>query len=359
MEQREICLTIAGRVGNRSELLADIFEYAATPRQIQIMTELPEALKPAIATEQIAQRLGLTDELVQQDLEDLFRKGLAHPSDLLDRQEWKLAQNVSQMRDTMQCSAHKLYPDPDKLYDLWLRYNDEEGYDLYAKEYLQGQPSRRVIPAWRSVMNAPGLQPWEDWRGILKQKSLISVRHCPCCSTMRVCDQQRERCLNFDRWSEYDIATGQGRRVSLDEAIHVMDESARAGLVSQATITRSIIAMCNCCSTCCLIFNSMRRNEIPFDKVFAKTRYASRIDLDLCTGCQKCIDICIFDAISMVSVPETKKLKAQVDSKKCFGCGCCSLVCEDGAISMECVRPESHVPDTLEKRSDPVHDYDY
>jgi len=359
VEQRALCLTLAERAGNRSELLADIFEYAATPRQIQIMAELPKAPQPAITTEQLAQGLGLTAETAQEDLEDLFRKGLAYLSDLGDKREWCFAQSIDQIRDSMNCNAHQLYPDPVKLYELWLRYDKEEGYALFAKKLLQQQLVRRVIPAWRSVMNNPDLQPWEDWREILKQKSFLSVRHCPCRSEVRACDRPREVCLNFDRWTEYDIATGQGRKLSLDEAIHIMDGAASSGLVSQATNQKSLIAMCNCCSTCCLIFSSMGRHDIPSSKVFAKSRYEARIDQDLCTGCQKCIDNCNFDAIDMISVLGTKKLKARAEPEKCFGCGCCFMVCEDGAISMECVRPESHVPDTLEKRAEPVHGYDH
>ena len=51
----------------------------------------------------------------------------------------------------------------------------------------------------------------------------------------------------------------------------------------------------------------------------------ARIDLDLCTDCGLCLDVCRFDAISSEYV---------VDQVACEGCGACELVCPVNAISM-------------------------
>ena len=40
METREPSLTLAERLGNRSEYLADIFEFAASPQQLRELVEL-------------------------------------------------------------------------------------------------------------------------------------------------------------------------------------------------------------------------------------------------------------------------------------------------------------------------------
>jgi len=53
----------------------------------------------------------------------------------------------------------------------------------------------------------------------------------------------------------------------------------------------------------------------------------------------------MFDAIDMVKVPGSKKLKATVDSEKCYGCGVCVLKCEPGALSMKTVRPLEYIPE--------------
>jgi heterodisulfide reductase subunit A-like polyferredoxin len=87
----------------------------------------------------------------------------------------------------------------------------------------------------------------------------------------------------------------------------------------------------------------------PLETRWAKSRYIATVDEDTCTGCQKCVDRCHFDAIDMVK-PEgdgkSKKLKAKVDPEACFGCGACVPGCDKvNALSMKCVRPPDHIPD--------------
>ena len=55
---------------------------------------------------------------------------------------------------------------------------------------------------------------------------------------------------------------------------------------------------------------------------------------DLCSGCKKCLEICVFDAISW-----DKKLDKPVfNNLKCEGCGACLLVCPNNAIKLEEVK---------------------
>lgn len=52
-------------------------------------------------------------------------------------------------------------------------------------------------------------------------------------------------------------------------------------------------------------------------------------DLDECTGCQMCMDICPQDAVSM------QDDEPQLDAQKCDGCGLCVEECPAGAITGE------------------------
>jgi heterodisulfide reductase subunit A-like polyferredoxin len=80
-------------------------------------------------------------------------------------------------------------------------------------------------------------------------------------------------------------------------------------------------------------------------KFWAKSRFLAHIDQHVCTGCQTCVERCMFDAIEMVKVPGSKKLKAKVDPEKCYGCGVCVLKCKPEALSMETARPLEHIPE--------------
>lgn len=55
---------------------------------------------------------------------------------------------------------------------------------------------------------------------------------------------------------------------------------------------------------------------------------ASKVDKDKCTGCTLCVQVCPWEAMTMVD-----KI-AVSDPKKCYGCGMCVSVCPVDAISL-------------------------
>ncbi len=346
----EVYTRLAAKLGRPdSEHLARIFEYAASPRQARVLEALNQPPEPALTVEQLAEKLGLDAKVIQQDMEDLFHKGLTFPRNFQDRREWRFGKSPMQLHDAM-ISGWRFHGEPEKLYQLWHAYDEKEGYRTYGVDYAAATaPLMRVIPAWEAVAGDPNLQPWEDWREILREKQLITVVDCPCRLEVRACDRPVEVCLDFDRTAEYDIASGHGRKLTYEEALQIMEDAARSGLVPNGVNTAEVSLMCNCCNDCCISFQTLEHCDIPLDHHYAKSRYEAKIDQDICDGCQNCIDNCNFDAITMVKLPGSKKLKAQVDPEECYGCGCCFMVCDPKAISLQCVRPVSHVPGVEEK----------
>jgi len=55
----------------------------------------------------------------------------------------------------------------------------------------------------------------------------------------------------------------------------------------------------------------------------------AKVDSEVCTGCESCVEACPSEAISM------KDGKACVDPDKCVDCGVCVDECPVEAISME------------------------
>lgn len=89
--------------------------------------------------------------------------------------------------------------------------------------------------------------------------------------------------------------------------------------------THSVIADCDVdAANMALFFEDKPIEETPF---WAGTRAV--IDLNQCTNCGECPEICRYNAI--VSINNTY----QVDTNKCEGCHACSVVCQADAIAFE------------------------
>jgi len=69
--------------------------------------------------------------------------------------------------------------------------------------------------------------------------------------------------------------------------------------------------------------------EILEEHTFSGGKKA-RVDIEKCTGCGNCLDVCRFAAIS-----ETDDGKALIDPVSCEGCAVCSYICPADAIAME------------------------
>jgi Na+-translocating ferredoxin:NAD+ oxidoreductase RNF subunit RnfB len=156
-------------------------------------------------------------------------------------------------------------------------------------------------------------------------------------------------CLQFAKSAEYSLSRGHGRRLSVDEALAIIDRNEEEGLVHQwmnhsKVAAAQPYALCSCCRCCCTVWHAADIRQVPNDEVFAKSRYEARVDTDLCNGCQDCLERCQFDAIQMKKVEGSKRLRAYVDPERCWGCGVCVLVCEPEALRLHPVRPPEHIP---------------
>jgi heterodisulfide reductase subunit A-like polyferredoxin len=58
------------------------------------------------------------------------------------------------------------------------------------------------------------------------------------------------------------------------------------------------------------------------------TNFYAEVDVDICTGCETCIQICPMEAI------ELKDDVAKVMLKRCIGCGNCVPKCPSEAINL-------------------------
>lgn len=329
-----------------------ILEFLMTPQQARIMADLPSPL------EEIALRQNLPLETVKAEIEALFRTGVVIPKGFETLEFPRFAQRVGQFHDSTQSILDiDLYDEATKkeLFRLWDDFCEEEWYPDKAIEMGKLEyPPMRVVPAYRAVKDLPDIQPYEDMREIMKAQELIAVCSCSCRATRntlgKTCEYSHDvNCFQFNRGAEYAIVRGTGRKLTYEQAMKIVDETEEDGLVHQWRNSRrmTMTVFCNCCIDCCMVWRPLDTHQGDIGKVWAKSRFQAQVDQELCTGCQTCVERCMFGAIEMVKVPGSKKLKAAVNPEKCFGCGVCVLGCQDDSLSMTAVRPVEHIPEVL------------
>ena len=72
-----------------------------------------------------------------------------------------------------------------------------------------------------------------------------------------------------------------------------------------------------------LLLDPIPRSENEF-----RSGVKARVEADLCTSCEVCVDLCEFDAIAM-------KDTAEVNTLGCEGCGVCAYFCPEQAIMLD------------------------
>ena len=333
-----------------SERYRRILEFLMTPRQAQLVQQLP------MPPEELAQKEELPLETVTADLDELFLKGVVFPRNFETRETYRFARNVMQLHDASESlwGLDSLYSEQQKqdLWRLWWDFVTEEWDPRRMPELAKlPAPPIRIVPAYKAIKDIPGILPYEDMSAMVASASSISVVSCSCRKRQEAvgepCSHSHDmNCIQFNRAAQYTKSRGHGRMLSQAEALRLIEEAEDDGLVHQWPNSDAMTTntLCSCCDDCCIFLLPMKQYGVPWTAFYAKSRFEVENDLEICDGCQDCIERCQFDALTMEKVPGHKKLKAIVDAEKCMGCGVCVLVCEPESLKMALVRPPEHIP---------------
>ncbi len=84
--------------------------------------------------------------------------------------------------------------------------------------------------------------------------------------------------------------------------------------------------ICNCCGCCCGVLRAVNQHNIP--TAMTKSNYYAKVDPELCTGCESCVDRCQVNAIRV------QDGSATIDKARCIGCGLCVSTCPTDSVSL-------------------------
>ena len=189
----------------------------------------------------------------------------------------------------------------------------------------------RVIPVSKSISAEMNIMPYEQAEDIIQKQSKIVVAPCICRKehTMmgKGCNRLLEACLIFGSGAYYYEKNGLGRSISHEEALEILKNSFKDGLVLQPGNSQKPTNICMCCGCCCQILKNLKTLEKPAKAVCSS--YYAVISEDDCTACGTCADRCQVDAITVDGD------SARIHLERCIGCGLCVVSCDFDAICMK------------------------
>ncbi len=330
---------LAGKLGfSGSERLKAVLKHLLSPEQALVADSLPGNFT------EVSAKTGLDEKVVKENLEDMFDKGVVFPRGSMEKREYyRFARDIIQLHDATLANGKLDLTREKKFFELWHDFCHQEMYPFMAF-FAQNlpQPMNKVVPAYKAIKDLSDVEPWEDFREILKAQEKIALVPCSCrYRTMMAeepCNYTDEtldwKCLQFGRGAEYVITRGSGREVTLEEAMEITDRIEEEGLVHMGSYDDSMKynTSCQCCQDCCEVFVAINENEGDISKVYAPSRFKASVLEEECDGCAVCMDYCQFNAIEVEDI-------AAIEPDKCFGCGICVVKCPAGAAQMHPVSP--------------------
>ena len=316
--------------GVELEILKELF----TPIQVKIALRL--GLIPQTVDEIFPyfRRKDKSFEWLESNLNEMVKKGLINGG--TGKDQGKMFYAIAYFAIGMfEYQVNRMSP---TLAKNTSQYFDEAYRDEIIKTKV---PQLRTIPQTKAIKTIKIdetvehknlVTPFDEVEQLLKDASnTISLTNCICRQAKDIlgegCDHPKEVCFQFGGGAHYYIDNGLGRQVTKEEALEVIREAQKKGLVIQPSNTQHPFALCLCCGCSCEILSNANKLENPAQ--FFQTNYYAEVKTENCTGCKLCEVKC---PIHAAVVGEDKI--STVNLGRCIGCGVCVSVCNFDAIHL-------------------------
>ena len=90
--------------------------------------------------------------------------------------------------------------------------------------------------------------------------------------------------------------SGNGRAITREEMLDLLDQADREGLVLQPENTKAPMFICCCCGCCCGVLTSVKR--LPTPAAYFSSNFYATADAQLCQSCGSCEMRCQMNAIT-------------------------------------------------------------
>ncbi|MBU2550020.1 MAG: 4Fe-4S binding protein [Proteobacteria bacterium] len=286
---------------------------------------------------------------------DLFRDlrlAFETPEDIAQRTGRPLeetAERLEQMRwrgqifgiDFGEVKVYKMLPWMFGIYEFQLKRMDkelaamcEQYYPVYGRQFFTPKPQlMQVLPIERELPAHQEALPYQRVSGIIENGQSFAINECICKKEKRLldhgCGKPLECCMAIAPVPgvfEQDNPWG-GRAISREEALRLLDEFEKAGLVHlTGNVVNDQYYICNCCGCCCGVLRSITELGVTGS---INSHFFARIEAETCAACGLCAnERCQISAI----VEEDDAYR--ILENKCIGCGLCVTTCPTGSITL-------------------------
>ena len=215
-------------------------------------------------------------------------------------------------------------------------FNDYTSDKRFGIEFLSTElPQMRTIPVAKSIHPQHNVSTFDEVTTLLQQaEEPFVIIECICRKKKAIegetCDatDRKETCLAIGSMARMVLLSDTGREITRDEAMSIIEQNQKQGLVLQPSNTEKAEFICSCCGCCCGMLGAHKNIPKPLD--FWASNFHAVVDTNTCEGCGTCEEWC---QVGAVSVSENKQ-QAVVDLNRCLGCGVCVSNCPTESISL-------------------------
>ena len=229
-------------------------------------------------------------------------------------------------------------------------FNEYISTKRFGIEFLSTElPQMRTIPVSKSIHPRHNVSTFDEVTSLLQQaEAPFAILKCICRRKKEIeghsckVTDRKETCLAIGSVARMVLKSGNGREIAKDEALAILEQNQKEGLVLQPSNTEKVDFICSCCGCCCGMLAVHKSLPKPLD--FWATNFLAEVDADKCDACGACENSC---QVGAVVVSEEKRY-AVVAPARCLGCGVCVTSCPTDAITLSKKPAEVRPPQTRE-----------
>ena len=306
----------------------ELVEALFTPDEAEVNNALPQ--KPSTADD-IAKEMGREIGEIKKILESMADKGLCQTF-MKDGLRFYLGVPFMPGIFEYQFMPGRVTKGDKKIARLIYAY--KQAYEAAKGEIKITFPTTRVITVDRTIDAGNTVHTYDQVSTYIDKYESIAAGTCFCRHAAKLRDEDvhgmpMDVCMWFGTMAEYTIERLGGKRLTKQVARQVLHKSEAAGLIHMSrNTTEDIDFICNCDRWHWEAVTGVLKQSKP--ALFFNSGFEPRVDPDLCTACETCIERCPPEALAIGDneVPE-------VNMDRCFGCAVCATGCPSEAITME------------------------